>query len=198
VREHLQAGLDYQDKLARFLENHDEPRAAAVFSDDVHRAAAVITYLSPGMRFFHQGQFEGRTKKISPHLGRGPAEVTNGDLHRFYRRLLGVLNQPGVRDGRWQLLDCVAAWDGNWTHDCFIVYWWQHGERSWIVAVNYAAHRSQCFVRLPFPELGDHSWQLTDSLGERVFERNGAELQARGLYLDEGPWSVLVLGLNRV
>ena len=28
IREHLRAGLDYQDKLARFLENHDEPRAA--------------------------------------------------------------------------------------------------------------------------------------------------------------------------
>ena len=32
VREHLHAGLDYQDKLARFLENHDEPRAAATFA----------------------------------------------------------------------------------------------------------------------------------------------------------------------
>ena len=31
VRGHLNAGLDYQDKLARFLENHDEPRATAVF-----------------------------------------------------------------------------------------------------------------------------------------------------------------------
>ena len=31
VREHLQAGLDYQNKLARFLENHDEPRAAVTF-----------------------------------------------------------------------------------------------------------------------------------------------------------------------
>src|SRR5512145_3288332 len=38
VREHLQAGLDYQSKLARFLENHDEPRAAGTFSPDVHEA----------------------------------------------------------------------------------------------------------------------------------------------------------------
>lgn len=29
VRDHLRAGLDFQDHLARFLENHDEPRAAA-------------------------------------------------------------------------------------------------------------------------------------------------------------------------
>ena len=74
VREHFHAGLDYQNKLARFLENHDEPRAAATFPPDVHEAAAVITFLSPGLRFFHQGQFEGRRKRISPHLGRGPDE----------------------------------------------------------------------------------------------------------------------------
>ena len=74
VREHFHAGLDYQNKLARFLENHDEPRAAATFAPEVHEAAAVITFLSPGLRFFHQGQFEGRKKRISPHLVRGPEE----------------------------------------------------------------------------------------------------------------------------
>ena len=68
MREHFRAGLDYQDKLARFLENHDEPRAAAVFTREVHQAAAVITFLSPGLRFFHQGQFEGRKKRSRPIL----------------------------------------------------------------------------------------------------------------------------------
>ena len=43
VRQHLRAGLDFQDKLARFLENHDEPRAAATFAPGMHQAAAVIT-----------------------------------------------------------------------------------------------------------------------------------------------------------
>jgi hypothetical protein len=50
--------------MARFLENHDEPRAAATFADDKHMAAAVITFLSMGLRFFHQGQFEGQKKRI--------------------------------------------------------------------------------------------------------------------------------------
>src|SRR6476619_2810075 len=70
VREPFCAGLDYQDKLARFVENHDEPRAVATFPPEMHEAAAVITYLSPGLRFFHQGQLEGRRKRISPHLVR--------------------------------------------------------------------------------------------------------------------------------
>src|SRR6185437_12815583 len=72
VREHFLAALDYQTRMARFLENHDEPRAAAAFPPGVHEAAAVLTFLSPGLRFFHQGEFTGRKKRISPHLGRGP------------------------------------------------------------------------------------------------------------------------------
>ena len=54
MREHSLAGLDYENRLARFLENHDEPRAAATFLPGQHQAAAVLIYLSPGLRFFHQ------------------------------------------------------------------------------------------------------------------------------------------------
>jgi glycosidase len=104
VREHLHAELNCQNKLARFLENHDEPRAAATFSTEVHKAAAVITFLAPGLRFFHQGEFEGRQKRISPHLVRGPHEPIDENLKQFYDRLLAVLRQPVVRDGQWQLL----------------------------------------------------------------------------------------------
>jgi len=106
VREHFHAGLDYQNKLARFLENHDELRAAATFPPEIHQAAAVITFLSPGLRFFHQGQFEGRRNRISPHLCRGPAEPVDQQLKQFYDRLLGVLRQldlglfPGLRLAR--------------------------------------------------------------------------------------------------
>jgi hypothetical protein len=115
VREHFWAGLDYQDKLARFLENHDEPRAAVTFPPEMHQAAAVVTYLSPGLRFFHQGQFEARKKRISPHLVRAPSEPIDAQVAEFYERLLAVLREPTVRDGQWQLLECAPAWDGNWT-----------------------------------------------------------------------------------
>jgi hypothetical protein len=99
VREHFHAGLDYQNKLARILENHDEPRAAATFPPDVHEAAAVISFFSPGLRFFHQGEFEGKTKRISLHLVRGPREPMDERLAQFYHRLLAVLRNRAVRDG---------------------------------------------------------------------------------------------------
>src|SRR5262249_50639387 len=153
VREHFLAGLDYQGKLARFLENHDEPRAAATFPPGVHEAAAVITFLSPGLRFFHQGEFLGRKKRISPHLCRGPDDPTDQELGKFYDRLLAVLRQPALRNGQWQLLECAPAWEGNWTWDSFVAFAWQgpNGERV-LVAVNYAPNQGQCYVRLPYPE----------------------------------------------
>jgi hypothetical protein len=198
VREHFHAGLDYQDKLARFLENHDEPRAAATFSPDVHEAAAVITFLSPGLRFFHQGQFEGRRKRISPHLVRGPQETADQRLQAFYDRLLGALRKPVVREGNWQLLHCAPAWEGNWTCDCFLVFAWQGpGDERLLVTVNYASNQSQCYVQLPFADLGGGQWRLEDMMGDAAYERDGNELQARGLYLDELPWKAHVFRLSK-
>jgi glycosidase len=190
IREHFWAGLDYQDKLARFLENHDEPRAAVTFPPGVHEAAAVITYLSPGLRFFHQGQFEGRKQRVSPHLCRAPEEPIDQALKPFYDQLLAVLHAPVVRDGQWQLLDCVAAWEGNWTCDRFIAFAWQgpDGERL-LVVVNYADNQSQCYVRLPFADLGGRTWRLQDRLGNATYDRDGDSLQSQGLYLDLGRWN---------
>jgi hypothetical protein len=198
VREHFHAGLDYQDRLARFLENHDEPRAAVTFPPGMHEAAAAITFLSPGLRFFHQGQFEGRRKRISPHLGRAPDEPVDKERGLFYDRLLGVLRQPVVREGDWELLECVPAWEGNWTSDCFVAFAWRgaDGERL-LVAVNYAPNQSQCFVRLPFTDLGGVRWRLQDGLGDATYDRDGDELSTRGLFLDVAPWKAAAFSLTR-
>jgi hypothetical protein len=199
VREHFHAGLDYQNKLARFLENHDEPRAAATFTPEVHQAAAVITFLSPGLRFFHQGQFEGRKKRISPHLVRGPEEPVDQQLKQFYDRLLAVLRNPARRDGEWQLLECVPAWEGNWTHDCFVAFaWLGPGKERLLVAVNYASNQSQCYVRLPFAELGNRQWRFQDLLGRAQYDRDGNDLESRGLYLDVPPWQAYVFSMTAV
>src|SRR5215213_5645783 len=55
ICQHLQADLDYQNRLVRFLENHDEPRAAATFTPDRERAAAVVIATLPGALLWHEG-----------------------------------------------------------------------------------------------------------------------------------------------
>jgi hypothetical protein len=199
VREHLYAGLDYQDKLARFLENHDEPRAADAFQPEVHRAAAVVTFLAPGLRFFHQGQREGKRVRIPTHLGRGPAEVPDASIAAFYDALLASLRDEAFRDGDWQLLEAQPAWPDNGTYDAFIVYAWTGpGDRRRLVVVNYAAHQSQCYVRLPWSDLEGQTWRLRDRLGDAVYDREGNDLSARGLYLDTPPWGYHVFEVQRV
>ncbi|HEX6892637.1 MAG TPA: alpha-amylase family glycosyl hydrolase, partial [Chryseolinea sp.] len=182
VREHFHAGLDYQNKLARFLENHDEPRISDTLNYEQHKAAAMITFCSPGLRFFHQGQFEGRMLRISPHLVRAPEEPLNTDIQAFYMILLSVIKTQALREGTWQLLECVSAWQGNGSCDDFVAHSWlgKDGERVIIVA-NYAPHQSQCYLKLPFQELAGTQWMFKDMMGEDFYIRDGNNLQAAGL-----------------
>ena len=122
VRGHLRAGPGVSGESARFLENHDEPRAAATFPTGVHRAAAMVTFFTPGLRFFYEGQFEGRRTFLSVHICRAPTEPPDVEVQQFYTQLLACLRQPAVRDGAWQLLECSAAWEGNWTWEGFIAF----------------------------------------------------------------------------
>ncbi|MGY2492384.1 alpha-amylase family glycosyl hydrolase [Cupriavidus sp. CP313] len=197
VREHLCAEMEYQDKLARFLENHDEPRAASTFAPEVHSAAAVLTFLSPGFRFFHQGQFAGRRTRISPHLVRAPEEAVDGALAQFYDRLLAVLRQPLVRDGNWSLLECVPVWADNTTSDNFIAFRWIRAPHECMfVAVNYSPQQSQCFMRTPFTELGQGTVRLQDRLSPAVYDRPADDLRDRGLFLDMPPWGYHVFDVQ--
>jgi glycosidase len=198
IRGHLLAGLDYQNKLARFLENHDEPRAAAELSWPQHQAAAIITFLSPGLRFFHQGQFEGARVRIPTHLCRGPVEPTNPEVAAFYARLLKVMKENGAfRDGVWSQIQPQPAWSDNWTSDCFIAYVWAGPDDSrHLVAVNYADSQAQCRLPLPFPELRGKQVRLTDVMGTEVYDRDGSDLVGNGLFIDHAPWHFNVFELR--
>lgn len=189
VRDHLRAGIDFQNKLARFVENHDEPRAAAVFDDKPHEAAAVITFMAPGLRFFHQGQLEGRKKHVSPHLVRIPHEPLRTNLLRFYSRLLDTLKKSVFRNGQWSLLECQPAWPGNDSHDAFLAFAWDglDGSRA-LVVVNFAPHQSQCFVRLHYPDLADQMVPFKDLFSTARYDRDGGELLDQGMYFNMPGW----------
>ena len=197
VREHFQAGLDYQNKLARFLENHDEPRAAAdVLTGRRMKPRQSSRTCRRDCGSFTRVSSRDNRKRISPHLVRAPREAIDQRLERFYDRLLAVLRVPALRDGQWQVLDCVPAWEGNWTGDCFVVFAWQgHGDERLLVTVNYAPNQSQCYVKPPFAALAGRAWRLKDLMSGAVFERDGDDLQGRGLYLDEPPWMARVFSV---
>ena len=189
VREYLFANLDYQNKSARFMENHDEPRAAVTFPENVHQAAAMITYLTPGMRFFHQGQLAGQEARIPMQLCRAPMGDENLNIRDYYLRLLDLLKLPIFRSGDWRLLECLPAWQSNWTWDNFLAFTWEdeNNERL-LVIVNYAPHQSQCYVRLPWAGLSGRQICFRDIIGEAVYIRSWDDLSQVGLYIDMGAW----------
>ncbi len=197
VRAHLGAGLDYQDRLARFLENHDEPRAAAIFPRRRHEAAAIITYLSPGLRFFNQGQFEGARVRVPVHLCRGPIERKDPHIAAFYDELLEVIKCNGFGDGTWSLIPPQQAWGCNPTWQDFVCYAWRAVDgHDYVVVVNYSDHRGQCRLPLPFPGLAGRQFRLVDVMGREEYDRDGAELIDPGLYIDIEAWRYNVFRLE--
>jgi hypothetical protein len=190
VREHLMADPSFQKHSMRFLENHDEPRAATAFPKPVEEAAAVVALLSRGMRFIYEGQLEGRKVHPSMHVGRRPAEPVDEELRAFYARLLECMKRPEVHEGQWRLETCRPAWRGSGTWQQFIVSSWQAGERRLLSVVNYAGVQGQCYVTLDLEGLRGRNFTLVDLLGDARYERHGDGLASTnaGLYLELPAW----------
>jgi len=198
VAGHLHADAEYQRRSARFIENHDEPRAAATFPPAVHPAAAVVALLVPGLSFVHEGQTTGRRLRTSNHLRRRAPEPVDRELETFYERLQGVMRRRVAREGDWRLAGVAPAWDGNHTAEQFIAFTWQRDNERLLIAVNYAPRAGQCWVRPAFgSELERTPVVLRDLLDPTVrYERNGTDLAGKGLYLDVPPWHAHVFDVG--
>jgi hypothetical protein len=183
VRGHLRAGADYQERLIRFIENHDEPRAAATFGPDRERAAAVAFSTLQGARLFHDGQLDGRRTRIPVFLARGPDEPADAELRAFYERLLRAVAESGLRDGDWRLCDCTG-WPDNDSYRRLVAWCWPRE----LVVVNLSDAPAQARVRLPWDDLAGRTWELADRLSGDRFARDGDELAAAGLFVALDAW----------
>ncbi len=179
---------DAQAPLARFLENHDEPRAAESFDLPRHQAAAVLCFCAPGLRFLHQGQIEGARVHIPIHLDRGPVEEVDAAIEAFYTDLLAALRDPVLRQGSFAPLTASAASEGNPSHEAFIAACWSDDGPRLLVVANYRADRGQCRVRLDHPALRGRLVALSDRLGPEHYARDGTMMASEGLYVDLPGW----------
>ena len=187
TRLHLCAEMAYQSKLVRFLENHDEPRAAGTFSNLKHRAAAVIISTIPGAKLFHEGQFEGRTVRLPVFLGRRPDEQPDNELLKFYRELLPRCGEPIFQQGEWKLCD-TTGWSDNTSHENLLAYTWEFGNSRYLIVVNFSPKPVQARVRINWKDLGGCVFELIDPLNSLSLERSGHEIEAEGLYVELAPW----------
>ena len=194
VRGHLGAASDYQARSARFIENHDEPRSAVAFGGRVPAAAVTMATL-PGLRFFHDGQFEGRRVVVPVQLGVEPVEPVDEPLAAFYDRLLRLANDPLLHTGDWRLLDVreldhtlplVVAW--RWKDDT--------GDLR-IIVVNpgeRAAHGNVDVVD-DVPEGEEVGFE--DLLDGRTYSWRREDLAGRGLYVRLEPGQAHVFAVSK-
>jgi len=187
VRLHLCAAMTYQNKLLRFIENHDEPRAAATFYPAKERAMAVTVATLPGMKLFHEGQFEGRQVRLPVFLARRPHEHFDRDLYAFYSTLFEVVNRPAFYDGEWTLCD-RTGWPDNLSFRNLLAWSWVHGDERYLIVVNLSDRSAQARVHVPWSDVSGTSWNLVDLLSGATYERCGNELQSMGLYVSLDGW----------
>lgn len=193
VRAHLGADPAYQRHTIRFVENHDEPRAASVLDPAAHRAALVATFTLPGVALLHEGEADGRRVRVPVTLGRRPSEPPDRELHAFVDRLLAVL-AGGIRRGAWQLAP-VWGWPDNPSADRLLAWTWTAPDRRHVVVVNLTTTRADGRVQLPWRDLGARTITLDDRMSGVRYGRDGTELARDGLYvaLDGQAFHVLEL-----
>jgi hypothetical protein len=196
VREHLEADASYQEGLIRFIENHDEPRAAAAFAPAQARAAAIVMSTLQGARLYHDGQLDGLATRIPVFLGRGPDEPRDAELCSFYERLLRAVAEAGLRDGEWRLCDSTG-WPDNDSHRQLVSWCWSGGGARHLVVVNLSDRAAQARIRVPWNDLSGGTWSLVDRLAGQRFERSGDELADPGLYVGLEPWAFHFLAFAR-
>ena len=187
VRAHLSAPLDYQSKLLRFIENHDEQRAAAAFSFHRGRAAALAMATVPGARLFHQGQFEGLRSRLPVFLGRRAAEPVNLPLKQFYKELLRIITASAFREGRWSLCQCTG-WPDNSTYQNLLSWSWSKDSDRYLVVINFSDSPAQGRVQVRWAEIQGKTCCLLDQFSGDTYERRGDEMQDPGLYVGLGAW----------
>ena len=187
VRQHLLADMAYQQRMVRFIENHDEPRAAATFPDGKGRAAALAILTLPGAKLLHEGQFEGMQVRLPVFLGRRPAETVNQDLVAFYARLLPAVNREVLRNGTWRLCE-RSGWPDNQSCRNMLAWCWDMDDARYLVVINFRQEASQGLVQVPWDALRGKTWRLKDVLSDVAYDRSGDEMRDGGVYIDLQAW----------
>lgn len=172
AKEYLARTADIQPHMVHFIENHDEPRAAARLRLDQALAAGAIMATLPGANLIHHGQIEGKRVKIPVQLSRGPNETPNPLARASYSRFYKMLNETGMRTGRWSFSESDDTG--------IITYEWRSNDSRVMFAVNY----TNSTFKLALP-LGANHNDLVNA------ELIGAELETnKGISVDIPPWQL--------
>ncbi|NNE45004.1 MAG: alpha-amylase [Gemmatimonadetes bacterium] len=189
TRSRLEAGGPSIWNGVHFLENHDEERAMQTWGPERMPGAAAVTYSLPGLRFFFDGQREGRRIRIPVQLSRDPHEDPVPECVDFYRHLENLLRHPLLQGESWRPAPVRPAADDVGLPP-IAGSLWAEGSRGCLVVANLSGDRQGTRIPLPVPPDADGTLHLRDEFSGTGFERSLNELRDPGLYVELEAWAV--------
>jgi hypothetical protein len=180
VRRQFAPPLDYQRRLVRFLENHDEDRALSAFGEAKMEAVATLLATAPGMRLYHHGQLEGKRVRQPVQLGASRVEPPVPAVTKVYERLFQIADASVFHRGSWRLLEVKSFGDEGFRD--LIAYCWTWGTDVRVVVVNLNANPARAVVEWPGSLDGDHL-RVTDQIHRTNTAVSAEEMSSRGLHL---------------
>jgi glycosidase len=181
IRDRLATSPERQSDFARFMENHDEPRRPEVFPNERLAADGTLLGTLPGIRFYHQGELEGRKIRQPITLRTSADEPPDPISTNFFQKILQITRQDVFHEGKWNLLD--VAPEGDAPPDALVVYEWRSPKAWKIIAVNLAAYTSQGRVHLGDRVSPTQNYIFNDELNNVRYDRTGQELHEIGLFV---------------
>ncbi len=197
INDHLKAEWNFQSKLVRFIENHDENRAIEKFGVEKSQAAAIIITTLPGVRLIHEGQMYGNKIKLPIQLGRRPSEEKNGQLLNFYQKLLKAIPSHDFFDPNWSLCEIRPINNDDNSFINLISYLWWSDSNYRLVVVNYSPNYSKAHIRISPFHFDTYRWRFSDLLNDKSYIYNGEDLYKHGLYIELGPWEGHIFNISK-
>lgn len=184
--------IGYLSRGAHFVENHDEPRAAAFFGSNQRAdAAAMVTMTIPGMRFYFEGQQDGYRNRLQVQLRRAAPESVAVGVPQFYSIFTNIISRPVFHTGTWTYLG-VSNDPTCWR---LMAWKWTSNEERLLVVVNYSDSVGSGAIVLTDaqPINGNDSIPVIDLISQQTWTRSAHQMQTQGLFTVIQPWSCQVL-----
>jgi hypothetical protein len=195
LRAHLAAPVEGQHHTVRFVENHDEPRAAGLLSPAAHLAALTVTLTVPGVALVHEGEVDRRRVHVPVTLGRRPVEAEDRSIADGVARLLAVM-ADGLRSGEWTL-GAVSGWPDNHSAERLLAWSWTSPTQRHLVVVNLTDGTADGLVEWPWPGDVGAALSLTDQITGERYERVGDDIVTNGLYVSLAGPGTHVFSISR-
>jgi hypothetical protein len=176
---HLTAGIDYQQKLVRFIENHDELRSIEAFGRGKVKAVSALFSTLPGLKLYFHGQMEGKRIRLPVQIRQSMPDPGDTGIKAIYDKLMPVVNQDIFHTGTWKLKEVLV--DLDITSENLVAFTWKLHDSLRLIIVNLSQHTS--YGRIDFRDDVSESqdYAFADKLSDQSFVQSGKVMAHPGL-----------------